>query len=112
MSSSKNDDGSKASEEGDANAKMVTKKMYYLACLACRWTSRDVGISDQTAATCSWPEQEIAHSTRFSLLLDHYQAVVLHDKQERQDYLRRKTAKTTKFPSMTVSCLIGFRVFH
>ena len=76
--------------------------MYYLACLACRWTSRDVGIPDQTAATSSWPEPEYAHSTRYALLLEHYQAVVLHEKQEKQDYLKRKTPKTSKFPSMTV----------
>jgi dynactin 4 len=84
---------------------MVTKKMYYLACLACRWTSRDVGISDQASQTCSWPEQEYFHNTRFQLLSEHFQAVVLHDKQEKQDFLRRKSAKTTKFPSMTVSLM-------
>lgn len=90
-------------EEIADNSKMVTKKMYYLACLSCRWTSRDVGISDQASQTCSWPEEEYFHSTRFQLLSEHFQAVVLHDKQEKQDFLKRKSAKTTKFPSMTVS---------
>lgn len=37
--------------EGDAGksaaADLKPKKMYYLTCLACRWTSRDVGIPDQ-----------------------------------------------------------------
>lgn len=89
--------------EADPNGKMVAKKMYYLACLACRWTTRDVGIKDQTAATSSWPEQEYAHANRFAMLLEHYQAVVLHDKQEKQEYQRRKAPKQTKFPSMTVS---------
>jgi dynactin 4 len=92
-----------ADESAETSQKMVTKKMYYLACLACRWTSRDVGISDQTSQTCSWPEQEYFHNTRFQMLLEHYQAVVLHDKQEKQDYLKRKNTKPTKFPSMTVS---------
>lgn len=91
----------KSGEETAETSKMVTKKMYYLACLACRWTSRDVGISDQASQTCSWPEQEYFHNTRFQLLLEHFQAVVLHDKQEKQDFLRRKTVKSTKFPSMT-----------
>ena len=27
--------------------KMVPKKMYYLACAFCRWTSRDIGLPDQ-----------------------------------------------------------------
>lgn len=95
----KNENG----EEVVDSSKTVTKKMYYLACLACRWTSRDVGISDQPSQTCSWPEEEYAHSNRFQLLLEHYQAVVLQEKQEKQDYLKRKSTKTTKFASMTVS---------
>lgn len=93
----------KEGEESTEGTKMVSKKMYYLACLACRWTSRDVGISDQTSQICSWPEQEYFHNTRFQMLSEHFQAVVLHDKQEKQDFLRRKTSKPSKFPSMTVS---------
>lgn len=30
------------------DAKPITRKMYYFACFSCRWTSRDVGIPDQT----------------------------------------------------------------
>ena len=33
--------------EGDA-PKPTTQKVYYLSCLNCRWTSREVGIPDQT----------------------------------------------------------------
>lgn len=77
--------------------------MYYLACLACRWTSRDVGIPDQTIATGSWPEPEFANTTRFALLLEHFQSLVIHNKQEKQDYIRRKTPKQHKFPSLTVT---------
>ncbi|XP_059616858.1 dynactin subunit 4 [Phlebotomus argentipes] len=94
----------KGDEEASGDAKqssVITRKMYYLACLACRWTSRDVGIPDQTVATGSWPESEYAHATRFALLMEHFQAVVLRDKQERQDYLRRKTPKQHKYPSLT-----------
>uniref|UniRef100_A0A1L8E5D8 Dynactin subunit 4 n=1 Tax=Nyssomyia neivai TaxID=330878 RepID=A0A1L8E5D8_9DIPT len=95
----KGDDDAAAAAKEDA--KVITRKMYYLACLACRWTSRDVGISDQTVATGSWPECEYAHATRFALLMEHFQAVVLRDKQERQDYLRRKSPKQHKYPSLT-----------
>lgn len=34
--------------ESEKLAKLGTKKMYYLSCLACRWTSRDVGLPDQS----------------------------------------------------------------
>lgn len=101
--------GSEAEQSQDANSslassgKMVTKKMYYLACLACRYTSRDVGISDQASQNFCWPEQEYKHANRFGKVLDYYQSVVLHDKQMKQEEKRRKTTKPTKFPSMTVS---------
>ncbi|XP_052899952.1 dynactin subunit 4 [Anopheles moucheti] len=84
-----------------AGPKQVTKKMYYLACLTCRWNSHDIGIPDQTAATGQWPEPEYPNATRFALLLEHYQSVVLHDKQERQELWRRKTPKKSQFPSLT-----------
>lgn len=34
--------------EADKSTKLSARKMYYLSCLACRWTSRDVGLPDQT----------------------------------------------------------------
>lgn len=37
-----------ATAEAEKTAKITTRKMYYLSCLACRWTSRDVGMPDQT----------------------------------------------------------------
>jgi dynactin-4 len=97
-------EGGTEDQEGSASAgKMVTKKMYYLACLACRYTSRDVGISDQASQNFCWPEQEYKHANRFGKVLDYYQSVVLHDKHCKQEEKRRKTAKPSKFPSMTVS---------
>ncbi|XP_058445255.1 dynactin subunit 4 [Malaya genurostris] len=97
------DDVKKAStpEPSAVSGKQVTRKMYYLACLNCRWSSRDVGIPDQTVATGQWPEPEYSSATRFALLLEHYQSVVLHEKQEKQELWRRKTPKQSKFPSLT-----------
>lgn len=87
--------------EGEGDSKVITKKIYYLACLACRWTTRDVGIPDQTTAVGSWPECEYRNAQRFSILLEHFQAVVLQEKQEKQEYWRRKAPKPNKFPSIT-----------
>uniref|UniRef100_A0A182PL25 Dynactin subunit 4 n=1 Tax=Anopheles epiroticus TaxID=199890 RepID=A0A182PL25_9DIPT len=95
------DAGTTAGAGPAGGVKQVTKKMYYLACLTCRWNSHDIGIPDQTAATGQWPEPEYPNATRFALLLEHYQSVVLHDKQERQELWRRKTPKKTQFPSLT-----------
>ncbi|KAI8120348.1 hypothetical protein FF38_13809 [Lucilia cuprina] len=98
----KKPDETKEGEETKPDAsKVITKKMYYLSCLACRWTSRDVGIPDQAVATGAWPDNECAYQTRFNALAEYYQAVVQQDKQERQEYLRRKAPKAHKFPSLT-----------
>ena len=99
------------SEEG-STGKMVSKKMYYLACLSCRYTSRDVGISDQTSQNFCWPEQEYKHANRFGKVLSYYQSVVLHDKQLKIEEKQRKSIKPSKYPSMTVSLLrFYFRSF-
>ncbi|XP_041769870.1 dynactin subunit 4 [Anopheles merus] len=100
------EDAAKAAKGGSTSTpgpavKQVTKKMYYLACLTCRWNSHDIGIPDQTAATGQWPEPEYPNATRFALLLEHYQSVVLHDKQERQELWRRKMPKKSQFPNLT-----------
>lgn len=87
------------SSEKDASK----RKVYYLMCSACRWTSRDVGIPDRPVATGQWPDLEYAHATRFASLLEHCKNVVLHDKQAAQDWARRKGPGQQKYGSLTVS---------
>ncbi|XP_030388340.1 dynactin subunit 4 [Scaptodrosophila lebanonensis] len=79
----------------------TTKKMYYLSCLSCRWTTRDVGIPDQGVATGTWPDNECLYQARFNTLMEYYQSVVLQEKQEKQEFQRRKAPKAHKFPSLT-----------
>ncbi|KAK7085882.1 Dynactin subunit 4 [Halocaridina rubra] len=67
----------------DAN-KTVTRKVYYLACTSCRWTSRDVGLSDQTVATGGWAEQDNEHYKYLQSLLEHYRSVGQREKMERE----------------------------
>lgn len=85
----------------ESEAPKATRKMFYLSCLACRWTTRDVGIPDQTVATGSWPEPEYSNVTRFAQLMEYYQSVVLQEKQERQEFWRRKAPKQHKYPSLS-----------
>ena len=106
--SSTTDDDTTATGSGEsappaataAETKTTLKKMFYLSCLACRWTTRDVGIPDQTVATGSWPEAEYIYATRFAQLMEYHQSVVLQEKQEKQELWRRKTPKP-KYPSLT-----------
>jgi len=65
-------------------AKMVAKKVYYLACAFCRWTSRDIGLPDQTVASGGWPEVESPHSARIAGLQEHYRAIAQREKVEKE----------------------------
>jgi dynactin-4 len=47
--------------------KMVAKKLYYLACGFCRWTSRDAGLPDSQSTTGPWQEPENSPETRAQL---------------------------------------------
>lgn len=53
-STSTSAEGEKPAEGEKTSQKMAPKKMYYLSCLACRWTSRDVGLPDQPNGTMTY----------------------------------------------------------
>jgi len=71
---------------------MVAKKVYYLACAFCRWTSRDIGLPDQNVASGGWPEQENLSSERITALLEHYRSIAQREKIEKESrrFLGRK----------------------
>ncbi|VVC93572.1 unnamed protein product [Leptidea sinapis] len=87
---------------GDAKVEnKQSKKMYYLLCFNCRWTSRDVGIPDQPVATGGWPERVNPFNSRVNQLLDFYKAVVQQEKQEKLDKERKKYAIRGKYITLT-----------
>ncbi|XP_067008878.2 dynactin subunit 4 [Anabrus simplex] len=64
--------------------KPVPRKVYYMACGFCRWTSRDVGLPDQTVASGGLPEKENPSTARINSLLEYYRALALKEKQEKE----------------------------
>ena len=70
----------------------MTKKVYYLACGFCRWTTRDIGLPDQNVASGGWPEPENPDSARFASLEDHYRSIAQREKLEKESrrFLGRK----------------------
>ena len=70
----------------------MAKKVYYLACAFCRWTSRDIGLPDQTVASGGWPDQENVSTERISALLEHYRSIAQREKIEKESrrFLGRK----------------------
>lgn len=87
---------------GDAKVESKQpKKMYYLACFNCRWTSRDVGIPDQPVASGGWPERTNPFAARVNQLLDYYKAIALQEKQEKIERERKKFNIRGKYITLT-----------
>lgn len=68
----------------------ASKKVFYLACGFCRWSSRDVGIPDQTVASGAWPEQENPHERRITELMAYYKYLAAVEKADKD---RRKSPR-------------------
>lgn len=91
-----------ASGSGDAKVEnKQPKKMYYLSCFNCRWTSRDVGIPDQPVASGGWPERTNPFQTRVNQLIEYYKAVAQQEKQEKLDKERKKFNIRGKYITLT-----------
>lgn len=71
-----------------------SKKVYYLACSVCRWSTRDIRLVDQPTLN-SWKAQDNIHEGRFNELLQHYKQIATREKQERD----RKKYSTVKLRS-------------
>ncbi|KAB7505713.1 Dynactin subunit 4 [Armadillidium nasatum] len=76
-----------------------TRKVYYLGCTCCRWTTRDVGLDDQTVATGGWTEKDGDNYERIQVLFEYYRAVAQREKIENE---RRKSSKK-KVPYLSLS---------
>ncbi|RZC38608.1 dynactin subunit 4 [Asbolus verrucosus] len=92
--------GSKGPSNPD-DPKSTPKKMYYLSCLYCRWSSRDVGIPDQSAATGGWPDRENVHANRLQEIIDMYKAVVLAEKQQKEKDKKKQRGKYLSYTDRT-----------
>ena len=74
--------GGKAPAEGESGKK-TAKKMYYLVCGFCRWTTRDIGLPDQPVASGGWPEPDNPDAARFASLHEHFRALAQREKLEK-----------------------------
>ncbi|KAJ8318013.1 hypothetical protein KUTeg_003104 [Tegillarca granosa] len=76
--------------------KSTPKKMYYMACGFCRWTTRDVNIADKSVASGGWEDLENPDAKRIFSLLEQYQQIAQKEKaeKERKKYVRRRSYMT------------------
>ena len=75
-----------------------SKKVYYLACSVCRWSTRDIRLADQPSLN-AWKAQENPHEARFNELLQHYKQIATREKQDRD----RKRYSTVKLRNSMIS---------
>nr|CAD7403766.1 unnamed protein product [Timema cristinae] len=95
----------------DDPKKVTTHKVYYLVCGFCRWTSRDIGLPDQTVGmyhqidqfnsrlggylipTGGWPERENPNTQRINQLLEYYKvlATIERQKKDRKKFVPRRS---------------------
>ncbi|XP_014468506.1 PREDICTED: dynactin subunit 4 [Dinoponera quadriceps] len=102
---------SEAEEAKDVKA--TPKKVYYLFCSLCRWSSRDAGIPDQSVATGGWPELENPHTTRINALIDYHKILASIEKQqcERKKFRPKRSFMPATMYSFT-SALVRKRIGH
>lgn len=89
------------SRKDPEDSKAAPKKLLYLLCFSCHWTSRDVGIPDQQAATGGWPERDNVHMVRLQEIMEYYKGVVLQEKQQLLDRDKKKQRKYMNFTDRT-----------
>ncbi|CAN2387291.1 Dynactin subunit 4 isoform X1, partial [Pristimantis euphronides] len=88
----------------DDPAKTTMKKVYYLACGFCRWTSRDVRMADKSVASGGWQEPENPYTQSVNKLLEYYQQLAQKEKieRDRKKLVRRRNYMPLAFSQHTI----------
>lgn len=97
--------------EDSKDVKTTPKKVYYLFCSLCRWTSRDAGMPDQSVATGGWPEQENPHIGRINALIEYNKILAYIEKHqlEKKKFLPKRPFMQMALFSMT-SAMVRKRI--
>ncbi|CAG7729325.1 unnamed protein product [Allacma fusca] len=64
--------------------KLAPKKLYYLTCGFCRWTSRDAGIEDSTSSSGPWPEPENPQAQYICEITDYFRTLATREKNAKE----------------------------
>ncbi|XP_044757994.1 dynactin subunit 4 isoform X2 [Coccinella septempunctata] len=77
------------------------KRSYYLSCLCCRWSSRDIGLPDQAAATGSWPKRESVHANRIQDIINMHRGIQEKEKLEKEFFKKKQKEKIISYTDKT-----------
>jgi len=77
----------------DTTQQAPAKKMHYLNCGFCRWTTRDISLPDQVTPSGGWHDREYDFTKKMSALLEYNKHVTHQEKlqKERQKLTKRRT---------------------
>ena len=56
------------------------KKIYYLACGVCRWSTREAGIEDATTIAGPWKEPEVPDADKIEELSEYFRMLAQQEK--------------------------------
>lgn len=74
--------------------KLIAKKLYYLACGFCKYTSRDSGLPDSLGTSGPWPEPENPESKHIVEISDYVRMLAVREKNFPSD---KKPVHKSKF---------------
>lgn len=79
----------------------TSKKTYYLLCLCCKWSTRDIGIPDQTSVTGGWPTRENIHGNRIQEIIDMYNNMLISEKQAKEIFKKKQKGRYISYTDKT-----------
>ncbi|XP_045466308.1 dynactin subunit 4 isoform X2 [Harmonia axyridis] len=91
----------RAANKTNAEENKTYKRTYYLSCLCCRWSSRDIGLPDQVAATGSWPKRESVHANRVQDIINMHRAIQEKEKLEKEFFKKKQKEKIISYTDKT-----------
>lgn len=71
--------------------KLIAKKLYYLACGFCRWTSRDAGLPDSQNTSGPWPEPENPMAEQVTQMSDYLRMLAIREKNSKDKKFVQKS---------------------
>ncbi|CAL8121874.1 unnamed protein product [Orchesella dallaii] len=75
----------------DEPEKLVAKKLYYLACGFCRWTSRDAGLPDSQNTSGPWAEPENPLAQQIIEISDYFRMLAIREKNSKDKKFVQKS---------------------
>lgn len=85
----------------DEPEKLIAKKLYYLACGFCRWTSRDAGLPDSQNTSGPWAEPENPMAQQITDISDYFRMLAVREKNSKD---KKFVQKSKYLAAVSMNC--------